>query len=45
MAADRRRMDLFGFMVIALLPALGGGTLRDVIIDAPVFWLGDPPIC
>jgi uncharacterized membrane protein YeiH len=42
MAADRRRMDLFGFIVIALLPALGGGTLRDIIIDAPVFWLSDP---
>lgn len=42
MAADRRRMDLFGFIVIALLPALGGGTLRDIIIDAPVFWLTDP---
>lgn len=42
MAADRRRMDLFGFVVIALLPALGGGTLRDIIIDAPVFWLSDP---
>jgi uncharacterized membrane protein YeiH len=42
MAADRRRMDLFGFIFIALLPALGGGTLRDIIIDAPVFWLADP---
>jgi len=42
MAADRRRMDLFGFIVIALLPALGGGTLRDIIIDTPVFWLTDP---
>ncbi len=42
MAADRRGMDLAGFVVIALLPALGGGTLRDIIIDAPVFWLGDP---
>lgn len=42
LAADRQRMDLFGFVAIALLPGLGGGTLRDVIIDAPVFWLGDP---
>lgn len=42
LAAERRRMDLFGFVVIALLPALGGGTLRDMIIDAPVFWLADP---
>lgn len=41
LAADRRGMDLFGFIVIALLPALGGGTLRDMIIDAPVFWLDD----
>jgi uncharacterized membrane protein YeiH len=41
LAADRRRMDLFGFVVIALLPALGGGTFRDIIIDAPVFWLTD----
>lgn len=42
MAAERRRMDLFGYIVIALLPAVGGGTLRDIIIDAPVFWLTDP---
>lgn len=42
LAADRQRMDLFGFVVIALLPGIGGGTLRDVIIDAPVFWLTDP---
>ena len=41
MAAERRRMDIFGFVVIALLPALGGGTIRDVIIDVPVFWLSD----
>lgn len=41
MAAERRRMDIFGFAVIALLPALGGGTMRDIIIDVPVFWLGD----
>ncbi|HEX7035413.1 MAG TPA: trimeric intracellular cation channel family protein [Pseudomonadales bacterium] len=41
LAADRQRMDLFGFVGIALLPALGGGTLRDLIIDAPVFWLSD----
>ena len=26
LAADRRGMDVFGFVVIALLPAVGGGT-------------------
>lgn len=42
LAADRRGMDLFGFVVIALLPAIGGGTVRDLVLDAPVFWVGNP---
>lgn len=41
LAADRRGMDLFGFLVIALLPAIGGGTVRDIIIGADVFWVQD----
>lgn len=39
--AVRARMDLLGVLVLAFLPALGGGTLRDLILDAPVFWLDD----
>lgn len=39
--AARRRMDLFGVVALASLPAVGGGTLRDLILDAPVFWLED----
>ena len=39
--AVRRNMDLFGVIVLAFLPAIGGGTLRDLILDAPVFWLND----
>jgi uncharacterized membrane protein YeiH len=42
LAADRRGMDLFGFVAIALLPAVGGGTVRDMVLDAPVFWVHDP---
>ena len=42
LAADRRGMDLFGFVAIALLPAIGGGTVRDIVLDAPVFWVQDP---
>jgi uncharacterized membrane protein YeiH len=34
-------MDLFGVVALAFLPAVGGGTLRDLILDAPVFWLSD----
>ncbi len=41
LAADRRGMDLFGFVVIALLPAIGGGTVRDIVLGAPVFWTQD----
>ena len=41
LAADRRGMDLFGFVAIALLPAIGGGTVRDIILGAPVFWVQD----
>lgn len=40
-AAVRNDMDLFGCVVMAFLPAAGGGTLRDLILDVPVFWLED----
>ena len=39
--AARKDLDLFGFVVLALMPAVGGGTLRDLILDTPVFWLLD----
>ena len=41
LAADQRRMDVFGFLFIAFLPAVGGGTVRDIVIGAPVFWVSD----
>ena len=42
LAASRKNMDIFGFCVLALMPAVGGGTVRDVIIDrVPVFWISD----
>lgn len=37
--AVRKEMDAFGVLVLAFLPAIGGGTLRDLLLDAPVFWL------
>ncbi len=39
LAASRRDLDLFGILVVSLLPAIGGGTLRDLLLDRPVFWL------
>lgn len=42
--ASRKGMDLFGILVISLLPAIGGGTLRDLLLDRPVFWLEESNI-
>lgn len=43
LAASRAQLDLVGFLFIAALTALGGGTLRDVLLDRnPVFWMGQP---
>lgn len=40
--AGRKSMDLFGVLVIAIITALGGGTLRDVLLDRhPVSWIRD----
>ncbi|MDJ0918447.1 MAG: trimeric intracellular cation channel family protein [Woeseiaceae bacterium] len=42
LAAARKGMDIFGFFELALVPAVGGGTMRDVILDRhPVFWIDD----
>lgn len=37
----RKQFDLFGVLIVAFCAALGGGTLRDVILDRPVFWVAD----
>ncbi len=42
LAASRKQLDLFGAVVIAMVTAIGGGTLRDLILDVPVFWLHQP---
>ena len=36
-----RDIDLFGAVVFGLITAIGGGTIRDVILDVPVFWSED----
>jgi len=42
LAASGKKVDLFGIVVLALVTALGGGTLRDVILGSwPVFWIAD----
>lgn len=40
--AVRQKFDILGIIIIAWLPAIGGGTLRDLLLGQPVFWLDDP---
>ena len=43
LAARGKRVDLFGVIVLAIVTAFGGGTIRDCTIgDTPVFWVKDP---
>ncbi|PKP79239.1 MAG: hypothetical protein CVT80_17150 [Alphaproteobacteria bacterium HGW-Alphaproteobacteria-2] len=43
LAASRQQLDIVGFAFVACLTAVGGGTLRDLLLDRnPVFWLGSP---
>jgi uncharacterized membrane protein YeiH len=43
LAAGRRGLDLLGVIVLGMATAIGGGTIRDVLLDRhPLFWLADP---
>lgn len=43
LAAGRKQMDLFGVMVLAFVTAIGGGTVRDLVLGAtPVLWIAKP---
>ena len=41
--AARKQLDLVGFLFVAAVTGIGGGTLRDVLLDrGPVFWVHEP---
>ena len=43
LAAGRRGLDLLGVIVLGTVTAIGGGTIRDVLLARhPIFWLADP---
>lgn len=43
LAASRAQLDIVGFAFLASLTAMGGGTVRDLLLDRnPVFWIADP---
>ncbi len=39
--ASAKRFDWFGAYVVGAATAIGGGTLRDMMLDVPVFWMHD----
>ena len=42
LVASRKGMDVIGFMWLAVITGVGGGTVRDLILGVPVFWVQNP---
>jgi uncharacterized membrane protein YeiH len=42
LAAARQRLDIVAAWFFAIVTATGGGTIRDLLIGAPVFWIAHP---
>jgi uncharacterized membrane protein YeiH len=42
LAASRKQLDIIGFLFLASVTGIGGGTFRDLILGAPVFWVRNP---
>ncbi|WP_238944546.1 trimeric intracellular cation channel family protein [Allofranklinella schreckenbergeri] len=40
--ARRLQLDVFGMLVLAAVTAIGGGTIRDLVLGVPVFWVRQP---
>jgi uncharacterized membrane protein YeiH len=41
LAVTRRGLDVFGALVLGIVTALGGGTVRDLIVGVRPFWIAD----
>jgi uncharacterized membrane protein YeiH len=40
LVASRNQMDLAGFILLGTVTGIGGGTLRDLLLDMhPIFWI------
>ncbi|MGA1268785.1 MAG: trimeric intracellular cation channel family protein, partial [Gemmobacter sp.] len=39
LAASRKELDIVGFVFLATVTGIGGGTVRDLILGVPVFWV------
>lgn len=39
LSASRKQLDIIGFLFLAAITGVGGGTVRDLILGVPVFWV------
>lgn len=42
LVASRKQMDIVGFALMGTAAGIGGGTLRDILLGLPVFWVREP---
>lgn len=42
LVASRKRLDVMAFMWFAVITGVGGGTVRDLMLNVPVFWVRNP---
>ena len=42
LVASRKGLDVMGFIWFAVITGVGGGTVRDLILNVPVFWVQNP---
>ncbi len=42
LVASRKELDILGFFWLAVITGVGGGTVRDLVLGLPVFWVEDP---
>lgn len=42
LVASRKQMDAVGFVVLGTVTGIGGGSLRDVLLGLPAFWVREP---
>ena len=42
LVASRKEMDIIGFLWLGIITGVGGGTVRDLLLGLPVFWMHEP---
>jgi uncharacterized membrane protein YeiH len=42
LVAARKHLDIISFILLAIVTGIGGGTLRDMILNRTVFWVSEP---